>query len=64
MVKKWKVNIPELSGEAERSVYLYLPTSYGQNPKQHYPVLYMFDGHNVFFDADATSGKSWGMHDY
>ena len=25
------------------------------------PVLYMFDGHNVFFDEDATYGKSWGM---
>ena len=64
MVKKWKVKIPELSGETERRVYLYLPASYAQNPKQRYPVLYMFDGHNVFFDADATYGKSWGMNDY
>lgn len=24
----------------------------------------MFDGHNVFFDSDATYGKSWGMKDY
>jgi predicted alpha/beta superfamily hydrolase len=24
----------------------------------------MFDGHNVFFDADATYGKSWGMKKY
>ena len=64
MVKKWKVKIPELSGEAERRVYLYLPASYAKNPKQRYPVLYMFDGHNVFFDADATYGKSWGMNDY
>ena len=26
--------------------------------------MYMFDGHNVFFDEDATFGKSWGMNDY
>jgi len=24
----------------------------------------MFDGHNVFFDEDATYGKSWGMKKY
>jgi predicted alpha/beta superfamily hydrolase len=24
----------------------------------------MFDGHNVFFDKDATYGKSWGMGEY
>ena len=26
--------------------------------------MYMFDGHNVFYDADATYGKSWGMKEY
>ena len=26
--------------------------------------MYMFDGHNVFLDEDATFGKSWGMYDY
>ena len=24
----------------------------------------MFDGHNVFFDSDATFGKCWGMKEY
>ena len=24
----------------------------------------MFDGHNLFFDSDATYGKSWGMKDF
>ncbi len=24
----------------------------------------MFDGHNVFFDSDATYGKCWGMKEY
>lgn len=64
MVKKWKVTIPKLSGDAERRVYLYLPDSYDEQPEKRYPVMYMFDGHNVFFDEDATFGKSWGMKKY
>lgn len=35
-----------------------------REPERRYPVLYMFDGHNVFFDWDATYGKSWGMKEY
>jgi predicted alpha/beta superfamily hydrolase len=64
VVKKWKVKIPQLSGEMERTAYIYLPASYRKESERRYPVLYMFDGHNVFFDADATFGKSWGMYDY
>ena len=64
MIQKWKVTIPELSGTQERSVYLYLPESYQTHFERRYPVLYMFDGHNVFFDRDATYGKSWGMKEY
>ncbi len=64
MIKKWNVTIPQLSGNKKRRVYLYLPDSYQKKPEQRYPVLYMFDGHNVFFDADATYGKSWGMRDF
>ena len=62
MVKKWKVKIPMLSGQMMRRVYLYLPESYEREPERRYPVMYMFDGHNVFFDTDATYGKSWGMN--
>ena len=64
MVEKLPVTIPALSGKAERNVYVYLPESAKKNPKRRYPVLYMFDGHNVFFDEDATFGKSWGMKKY
>ena len=64
MIKIWKEKIPKLSGDAERRVYLYLPDSYEKEPDRRYPVMYMFDGHNVFFDSDATYGKSWGMYDY
>lgn len=64
MLETWDVSIPQLTGEAQRSVYLYLPTSYEQEPDRSYPVLYMFDGQNVFFDDDATYGKSWGLGEY
>ena len=64
MVITWNVTVPELTGDAPRKAYLYLPESYGREPDKRYPVLYMFDGHNVFFDSDATYGKSWGMKEY
>ena len=58
MVCKWEVTIPQLSGSVPRRVYVYLPESYDREPERRYPVMYMFDGHNVFFDEDATYGKS------
>ncbi len=64
MIVKWNVKIPELSGDQTRRVYVYLPASYKKQIQRRYPVLYMFDGHNVFFDKDATYGKSWGMNEY
>ncbi len=64
MVDKWDITIPELTGEEERRAYVYLPESYFTNTRKRYPVLYMFDGHNVFFDEDATYGKCWGMKEY
>ena len=64
MVDKWQITIPELTGDEERGVYVYLPESYHYDRNRRYPVLYMFDGHNVFFDSDATYGKCWGMKEY
>jgi len=64
LVYKWDVTIPELSGKKTRKGYIYLPDYYEDDTSRHYPVMYMFDGHNVFFDSDATYGKSWGMGSY
>lgn len=58
-----KVQIPELPVKKPRRLYIYLPRDYDKS-EQHYPVLYMFDGHNVFYDSHATYGKSWGMKEY
>jgi len=64
MLKKINITIPELTGDEERRLYIYLPESYRWSKKKRYPVLYMFDGHNVFLDSDATYGKSWGMKNF
>ena len=64
MLKKWNVTIPELSGGKRRRAYVWLPDDYDEDPDKRYPVMYMFDGHNIFLDEYAAFGKSWGMYDY
>lgn len=41
-------------------LHIYLPDNYYQT-NERYPVMYMFDGQNLFDDNDATYGKSWGI---
>jgi len=64
MLKTWNITIPKLTGREKRHAYLYLPDSFQTDPTLRYPVLYMFDGHNLFSDEEATYGKSWGLLDY
>ena len=58
-----KIQIPGLPTKEPRRLYFYLPQDY-DNSGYRYPVLYMFDGHNVFYDSHATYGKSWGMNEF
>ena len=46
-----------------RPLHIYLPDDYHETDER-YPVMYFFDGHNLFFDEDATYGKSWGLKDF
>ncbi|MBE6108156.1 MAG: alpha/beta hydrolase [Erysipelotrichaceae bacterium] len=48
--------------ECERTLHIYVPDQKEEN--ERFPVLYMFDGHNLFFDEEATYGKSWGLKKY
>ena len=64
MIKYWGITIPPLTGNEKRNAYIYVPDSFKEDSSLRYPVLYMFDGHNVFFDSHATYGKSWGMLEY
>ncbi len=58
MIERFEINIECLRDE-KRYLTVYLPDMDGE-----FPVLYMMDGQNLFFDEDATYGKSWGMYDY
>ena len=64
MIEKWAAPYPCPTGTEPRTVYVYTPARARKNLDARFPVLYMFDGHNVFFDRDATYGKSWGMKEY
>lgn len=57
MLIKENVVIPYL--KKERMLHIYLPDDLQDG--ERLPVLYMFDGHNLFNDEDATYGKSWGI---
>ena len=46
--------------ERTRTLHIYLPDGY-EHSSERYPVMYFFDGHNLFFDHMATYGKSWGL---
>ena len=46
-----------------RRLHIYLPYSY-QDGNEAYPVMYFFDGHNLFDNSDATFGKSWGLKEF
>lgn len=46
-----------------RPLHIWLPDDYGST-EERYPVMYFFDGHNMFSDADATYGRSWHLADF
>ena len=44
-----------------RNVDVWLPPSYGKNPAQRYPVLYMHDGQNLFDPATSYGNVDWAV---
>ena len=65
MVKTWNISFPARErGERRRRAYVYLPSMYKEQSRRRFPVLYMFDGHNVFFDEHASHGHSWRLAEY
>jgi predicted alpha/beta superfamily hydrolase len=57
LVKVHNFNSPQLGNS--RTLRIYLPPSYSQNPLKRYPVLYMHDGQNLFEAATAFGGIEW-----
>jgi predicted alpha/beta superfamily hydrolase len=46
-----------------RHITVYLPDDYYRSDKR-YPVMYIQDGQNAFFDSLSYAGVSWGFVDY
>lgn len=46
-----------------RTLHIYLPNNYYECDER-YPVMYFFDGQNLFEDYEASFGTSWGMEDF
>lgn len=61
-IETFRLSIKPLK-QSPRRVYVCLPNDYDTS-NQVYPVLYMFDGHNLFDDKTATYGKCWGLKKY
>ncbi|MDE6585097.1 MAG: alpha/beta hydrolase, partial [Clostridia bacterium] len=62
MVERFNITIPSLTGDKERRAFVYLPDDLEED--ERCPVMYMFDGHNLFDDSEATFGKCWGLEDF
>ena len=61
MLEKYDVYLRPFN--CQRTLHIYLPNDYYQSDER-YPVVYMFDGHNLFLNSDATYGKSWGLAEF
>ena len=59
-----EITIDILTKSTPRNLYISVPDEIKEHPERTYPVVYMFDGHNLFFDEHATYGKSWGLKEY
>ncbi len=46
-----------------RKIMIYVPDDY-QTSNKRYPVMYINDGQNAFFDEESYMGISWGFYDY
>jgi predicted alpha/beta superfamily hydrolase len=45
----------------ERTIMVYLPPGYDDAPDDHFPVLYMHDGNNIFDARTSFTGVEWGV---
>jgi predicted alpha/beta superfamily hydrolase len=52
---------PKIKGKGinERDVIVWLPPGYDENTEEHYPVLYMHDGQNMFDPKTSAIGVDW-----
>jgi len=61
-IEKFSLNAPNLI-DSVRTVRVYLPPNYQIDTDKHYPVLYMHDGQNLFFNRDTKyKVGAWQVH--
>ncbi len=61
MIQKFTMEMKEL--KRSREITVYIPDDYYRSDER-YPVLYIQDGQNAFFDKLSFANKSWGFLDY
>ena len=61
MIIKQHIKISTLHNRP-RTLHIYLPSHLPKNNRLS--VIYMFDGHNLFDDEEATYGTCWGLKEY
>ena len=47
----------------ERRFRVFLPAGYHENPLRRFPVVFMQDGQNLFFPAEAHGGEHWRVRE-
>ncbi len=47
--------------DVERTVRVYLPASYRDEPSRRFPVLYLHDGQNLFDGGERGPSEAWGV---
>ena len=60
MIEKKMIKIEPFG--LDRCLHIYIPDQVWLNHEKS-PVLYMFDGHNLYRDEDATYGHAWHIAD-
>lgn len=62
MIEKFDYYFPHK--DVDKHIHVYIPDGVKEEEDARYPVMYMYDGHNLFFDEEATYGTSWGLKDF
>lgn len=58
-IENFEVEIKELN--RKRTIRVYLPNDYDENTDKHYKVMYMHDGHNLFYKETSAYGGIWDI---
>lgn len=60
-IENFSIHIDQLG--RDRMVRVYLPGDYDEREDKKYAVLYMQDGHNLFYEETASFGEAWRIQD-